>query len=179
MRDVSELWDRLEIRDVVARYARGVDRLDLDLVRSCYHPDAFDDHGLYRGDIDGLIAWLGGDAGLRSMERTMHIIANHLVDLHGDRATAETYCVAYHRVNGADMTVGVRYVDRLERRDGRWAIVDRVVVHEWIRRDSIGETSGVDAVFADAELHWGRRDRTDLSYVRDGSARGAPGASAA
>ena len=37
---LARLADRLEIRDVVYRYCRGIDRREYDLVRSCYHHDA-------------------------------------------------------------------------------------------------------------------------------------------
>ena len=37
------------IHRVVCTYARGIDRLDLELVRSCYWPDGTDDHGGYSG----------------------------------------------------------------------------------------------------------------------------------
>jgi hypothetical protein len=57
--------------------------------------------------------------------------------------------------------VGLRYVDRLVRRDGSWGIVSRVVVHDWARKDPL--TEAVD--LGDAS-RWGRRDRADLSYER-------------
>ena len=56
---LDDLIDREQIRDVIYRYARGVDRRDYELVRSCYHPNATDDHGSYKGDVDGFITWLG------------------------------------------------------------------------------------------------------------------------
>lgn len=31
--------------------------MDLDLIRSCYHPDAIDDHGDYVGGVDGFIEY--------------------------------------------------------------------------------------------------------------------------
>ena len=48
---LQQLIDRQEIRDCMARYARGVDRNDWEAVRDTYHPDAYDDHGDYKGDI--------------------------------------------------------------------------------------------------------------------------------
>ena len=39
---IRRLADRQAIEDTIARYARGVDRRDWDLVRSTYHPDATD-----------------------------------------------------------------------------------------------------------------------------------------
>ena len=42
---LQSLLDKDEIRDVVMRFARGGDRHDWQLVRSCHHDDALDDHG--------------------------------------------------------------------------------------------------------------------------------------
>jgi hypothetical protein len=67
----DELVAREEIRDVLFRYTRGIDRLDLDLVRSCYHADAHDNHGAFRGDVDGFLDWVG-DA-LSYFDSTMHV----------------------------------------------------------------------------------------------------------
>ncbi len=38
-----------QIRRAVARYAHGVDRLDVEVMKSAYWPDATDDHGVYVG----------------------------------------------------------------------------------------------------------------------------------
>ena len=44
-----ELVDRHEIHQVLLRYARGLDRLDNALARSCYWDDAIEDHGHFVG----------------------------------------------------------------------------------------------------------------------------------
>ena len=41
---------REAIREVAFRYSRGVDRLDADVMRSAYWPDAVDDHGRFVGN---------------------------------------------------------------------------------------------------------------------------------
>ena len=56
--DLETLLAKQEIGDVIYRYARGIDRLDFDLVRSCYHPDAVDDHGAFKGNVDEFIEML-------------------------------------------------------------------------------------------------------------------------
>lgn len=55
---LQRLLDEAEIREVMCRGARAIDRLDMELLRSCYHPDAVDDHGVYVGDVEGFIAFV-------------------------------------------------------------------------------------------------------------------------
>ena len=75
---VQELLDRLAIADVVLRYCRGIDRLDLELVRSCYHADATDEHGTFTGTRDEYVEWVAGV--LTRFTGTMHVVANQLID---------------------------------------------------------------------------------------------------
>ena len=50
--------DKAELRELVDRYARAIDRRDMALLRACYHPDAIDNHGtLFSGGIDAYVAW--------------------------------------------------------------------------------------------------------------------------
>lgn len=136
---VDELTDKQEIYEVVLRYCRGVDRLDLELVRSCYHPDGVDHHTGFSGTVDEYVTWVRG--ALHRFAGTMHIVGNHHVELDGDRARSETYGTAVHwTASGEDprlnFTSGFRYVDRMERRDARWAIAERWAVREWTRSDA-------------------------------------------
>lgn len=142
--DLDTLIARSEITDVLTRYVRGADRADWDLVRSCYHPDATDDHGLYNGDIDGLITFLTGLAA--TFESTSHHLSPPIIDVDGDTARSETYCLGSYtraRQDGSTTLVcqGVRYLDRMERRAGRWAIAARLVVLDWERTFTAGETT--------------------------------------
>ena len=104
------------------RYCRGIDRCDYDLVRSCYHPDAIDDHGDYRGGIDGFIAYMQPGCPGSSARCTSSATSWSSAD--GDAARAESYIVAHHHMRESptkperDFTVGLRYVDDFERRDG-------------------------------------------------------------
>lgn len=127
----------VEVRDVILRCAQGVDRKDWDAVRACYHPDAYDEHGSYRGDVDGLI---------EDMQRrhaaavvSSHAIANIVVDVAGDVAVADSYCLAYlltrDGTSVTELDVRCRYVDRFERRPGTgWRIAHRTVVFDALRR---------------------------------------------
>jgi SnoaL-like domain len=162
--DVQRLLDEHEIRAVVLRYCRGVDRLDLELVRDCYHADATDEHGTFVGTRDEYVAWVGEV--LTRFEGTMHLVANQLVEVVGDRARCETYGVAHHwghppEDHRRNFTTGFRYVDRFERRDGRWRIAARVAVREWTEKVTPEQQW---SIAPERDGRRGRRDRRDPLY---------------
>ncbi|KQS03616.1 aromatic-ring-hydroxylating dioxygenase [Sphingomonas sp. Leaf357] len=165
MQDVQTFIDEALIRKVHLRYCRGVDRMDWDLVRSCYHPEATDEHGSYSGGIEGFIDWVS--VGMTKFESTAHFTGNQLVEVTGDTAWAEHYAVVFHRraasadQPAADLIVNVRYVDRMERRDGEWRIAKRVVIADSEKIETI-EGSWLNL----ALLQPSRRDASDYSYVR-------------
>ncbi len=141
MDDAGRLLAEAEIRRVVARYCRGIDRMDRALVRGCYHHDARDEHGSFAGTVDEYLDWVWGL--LAKYDATAHYVAQQLVDIDADdptRARVETYGVAVHRGAGDEphlnLTTGFRFVDRFERRDGEWRIAHRVAVTDWSRRTS-------------------------------------------
>lgn len=131
-RKLDHLLDREAIRDVVMNYARAVDRLDHDLLTSVYHPDALDDHAGFVGDRDALWSFLNDLHG-RFHKVTQHYITNHIAEIDGDTAHAESYFIFVAlNADGQPFTLlGGRYVDRLEKRDGKWAIVRRLSLGEW------------------------------------------------
>ncbi|HET6812284.1 MAG TPA: nuclear transport factor 2 family protein [Acidimicrobiales bacterium] len=133
---LDELLDKQAVYEVVMRYCRGIDRLDLDAVRDCYHPDGVDHHTGFTGNRDDYVRWVG--EGLRRFDGTMHLVGNHLVEVEGDVAWSETYGNAHHwgtppEDPALNFVSGFRYVDRLERRDGGWRIAERHAVREWTR----------------------------------------------
>ena len=81
-----------DVRQVLDRYCRGVDRIDLDIVRGYYHPDATDDHGAFKGGVEPFLEWIG-----RLLPRygvTTHSLTNILVEHHPTRddvVRVETY----------------------------------------------------------------------------------------
>ena len=76
--DLETLLAKQEITDVVHRYARGIDRLDFESVKSCYHPDAYDDHGAFKGSVDEFVEMCKDF--LPRWTATMHFMGNVLVD---------------------------------------------------------------------------------------------------
>lgn len=85
--DVQALADKIEIHEVLARYARGVDTKDWELWKGVFTPDATLDYrsaGHPVGSRDEVIARFA--AGLAVVPMTQHFITNVEVDLDGDRA---------------------------------------------------------------------------------------------
>jgi hypothetical protein len=164
-REVRRLADRADIRDCIERYARGVDRRDRELLRSAYHDGAIDDHVGFVGDVDDFIDW--AFAYHATQTRYQHYLLNHTAEVDGDTAHAETYYlfVGTDREPANHMTIsGGRYVDRLERRDGRWAIAARVCIAEWINESTSMITEDVIGMLSSVQTP--TKDRTDPSYLR-------------
>jgi 3-phenylpropionate/cinnamic acid dioxygenase small subunit len=134
---VGTLLDRAAIRDVLLRYARGVDRRDLAMVRACFTPECGYEGTLARGTIADALASL--EERLGRYAGTMHLMGNQLITVDGDTATSETSCVAYHRLagNAADFVTGVRYLDDFVRDGDHWRIRRRAVRLDWQRHDGV------------------------------------------
>ena len=164
---LAHLLARDAIARVVQDLARGTDRLDAALIRSCYHPDAFDDHGAFQDDGDAFAAWVCEV--LPHFEATTHFVAAPRIDLDGARAWSETTCVAHHvsapdeHGIATDLVLGLRYVDRFEERDGVWKIALRTCAYDWTHT----VRTPADQLFPYTEGYVrGRRDPTDISYTR-------------
>ena len=134
-RAIQELIDRQAIHDCLMTYSRAVDRLDRELLLSVYHPDAVDDHGVFVGNREEFADWV------IAMHTRMHLSQQHCqfnstCDLQGDTAHTETYYmfVGMNRKGTPLAMSGGRYIDRLEKRNRRWAIAARVCVRDWAPR---------------------------------------------
>jgi hypothetical protein len=173
------LLDKQEIYDLLMRYCRGVDRRDGDLIASCYHPDSVDDR---RVSVSGPEI---ADGIARSdparMPMSMHFIGNVSIDVQGDTAYSEAYCVAYLTLPSKDGIVdlgagvttsepaaakhyyralGLRYLDRLERRDGEWKIAHRICIDDWHRLEPVP-----DPELGSPHGRRGERSTSDISYA--------------
>ena len=76
-------------------------------------------------------------------------------------AEVDTYCEAHHVKADSDSLLGLRYVDRFERRDGQWLIAKRVCAFDWTYTVAID-----DSFRYRFEEHFtvGKRDRSDITY---------------
>lgn len=156
---LGELLDRQAISDCLLRYARGVDRVDEELIRSAYWEDAHDSHGAFNGGPEEFLAWFIPNQPER--EVAQHFLMNQFVELRGDEADAETYFVSVAKKYGSGdiETVGGRYVDLFAKRQGEWRIQTRLVLLEW---QCLGDASGMAQRLS--RSHRGSRDLNDPCY---------------
>jgi ketosteroid isomerase-like protein len=166
--------DKLEIREALVRWCRGLDLGDAELLASVYHEDAVDEHGTEH--YTGATAGHGYVAKhLRKFRRHLHTVFNETIAVDGDVAHCESYSLAYLVLDGSGpdeellMTVAGRYLDRFERRDGVWKIAFRRFLIDW-RTTAPIMPRGADGPFE------GRRSRDDPSYelltLLDGATHG-------
>jgi hypothetical protein len=54
---------------------------------------------------------------------------------------------ATDRTPAVDYVVNLRYLDRMEARNGEWKISDRLVVHDSVRRDVVVDTGESESAY--------------------------------
>jgi SnoaL-like domain len=129
---LAYLLDRQEILDLMTTYCRAVDRLDREMLLSVYHEDGIDDHVNFVGGREEFWDWVSNQA-LTHFVSCNHHISNHIAEIDGDTAHAETYFIVgvLNKVGAPFTLVGGRYIDRLEKRNGKWGIVARNMIPDW------------------------------------------------
>lgn len=167
--EIRALLDRQAIQDVLVSYCRAVDRADLDLLRSCYHPDATENHG---GTFEGAAtAYIDSIAPILPRGGIMtHTTTNVLIALDGDRAEVESHILAFARLKKDgekfDSLTLARAIDRFEKRNGAWKIAARRMVWEWNHDMPMSEGWGRGIIAADPSvLVRGRKSPDDVVYT--------------
>jgi hypothetical protein len=129
----ARLLDRVAIDAVLTRYARGVDRIDIPLIKSAFWPGAIDEHGTFNGPADKFADYL--NQSLRAFEVSSHVLSNLHVEFDGDKANVESYFTATHVMTplagGVRFVLAGRYLDQMEKRGGEWRIMHRRLVRDW------------------------------------------------
>ena len=126
------LSDRLEIAELLARYAEMVDRRDWPKMSRIFALEAtidFRPTGGPNGPFREMLDWLG--RALDSWPKNLHMISNVIIELDGDRAQSRCYfhaAIARESHEGAQYTLtdSGRFLDRLIRTANGWRIVERV-----------------------------------------------------
>lgn len=137
-RELDDLKSRTQIIEVLHQYCRAADRCDENLMLTCYHADAIDDHGFFSGPVTKFVPLVVEE--LKKLTLSVHSISNPVIVREGERAFVESHYSVIHRINHllgfTDFWHHGRYLDIFERRSGSWRIATRVIVQDgerWIQ----------------------------------------------
>ncbi len=125
---VRYLLDRAEIQDVLLQFGLGMELRDWKRVAACFAPEIrVEERGHAYTTTNA--AYTESLKSVEKYEFVKHLLANHLIELHGDTAEMDSYgLLTYARkwtLTGAPQQwsdPGVRYSDTFVRRNGRWVI---------------------------------------------------------
>jgi SnoaL-like domain len=127
---VSAADDWHAVYDVLVRYAHAIDRRDFEAAGECFAEDA---RATYAGRQlppfrSAIVRFLRESV---TSEASTHMVGGVRISVAGDAAHSEQTALAVHLEGDRVRLRGLRYLDRLERRDGAWRIVDRVHEPVW------------------------------------------------
>jgi len=177
---LQRLFDKEDIRDSMFRYARGVDRRDWEAVRETFHADGTDKHADFFGVRDDFIDWIR--VRHEEVPKSKHFLGNMLIEFSSDTvAIVETYFMAVMELSAEseghrkmllgdsdpgeiDGTIRIdvlgRYLDRFEKRKGKWKVARRQVAFDATHsRPNVGSF--------DDKTNWvlGARNESDPIYA--------------
>jgi SnoaL-like protein len=178
--------ERAAIENVLGLYCRAIDRLDVQLLKSVYHPDGIDDHGAmclnaheFAERIVETVAQL--------CVYSMHTVTHAVIDVGDGVARSEAYYLGYHTVASGEEAIGKffgtryleaqrragmldqrheyicggRYLDVFQKRDGVWRIFRRRITNEFsVSRPEATTSEGIPGMY----FRPGSRDRADPVY---------------
>jgi hypothetical protein len=178
--------ERAAIENVLGTYCRAIDRMDVQLLKSVYHPDGIDDHGAMC-----LNAHEFAEQIIQTLSQvcvySMHTVTHAVIDVRGGVASSEAYYLGYHTVASGEEAIGRffgprylqaqrdagtldqrheyvcggRYLDVLQKRDAVWRIFRRRITNEFsVCRPEATTSEGIPGMFSKP----GSRDRTDPVY---------------
>tara|TARA_Y100000588_G_scaffold390381_1_gene495643 strand:+ start:700 stop:1134 length:435 start_codon:yes stop_codon:yes gene_type:complete len=136
--EIHEQNDRLAIMGVINRYGTTIDAADYQGLADCFTTDAliqYGSHNEFRGGRDVAEFVRKRTTGLAVQQ---HLLGNHEILLHKDRATATTYLhatqVEQAGAGGRVIVTGGIYRDNLARTSSGWLITKREMEVLWRER---------------------------------------------
>lgn len=140
MADLQAISDRLDIEDVLTRYAWSIDTREFDGLDDVFTPDAFVDYtsaGGIKGQYPEVKAWLAQV--LPHFPAYQHLVTNKDIRIDGDTATSRS---AFYNPMGQQkgeklsfFFVGGEYHDKLVRTPAGWRINERIEKSVWTDGD--------------------------------------------
>jgi len=156
----DEVLSRQALHDLHAVYCRAVDRCDLDMLASLFHPDAIVDFGTPRPASEWVPLIIDVEL---SLPRAFHGISTEWFDIRGDKAIGEMYLFAHITQESEGGSTedfnGARYVRGYERRNGVWKFTFLSLIMDWL--SSYPRSQFWAATEYDAAKERGRRTPND------------------
>lgn len=135
-RTLESLLDRMEIVELLHRYATAIDDRDWARFASCFTADAVALYGPVLGRREGIAAIEKACRDtLEPLDSSQHLVGTHEIELDGDRARARCYVHAQHTragtAGGDNFTIGATYLDDVVRTPDGWRIRQRELRILW------------------------------------------------
>jgi ketosteroid isomerase-like protein len=137
----TEAAERLAIRELFDAYAHCADRRDAEGQKSLFTEDThflvfMEGEGTAPSqELNGREALTPVFDDLNRYEATTHFNGQSTIDLDGDLATGESYCLAYHLFTEDGerklFLASLRYLDTFVKRDGGWLFAERKLYVDW------------------------------------------------
>lgn len=143
--ELLELLDKQKLYENLMLYCRGMDRKDLDLLKSTFWPDATEKHGAFSGRSWDFCDWAYENQ-KASGHTSLHHCENLLIEfINGDQAKRE--CVHFYvmaRPGKTTVVLAGRYWDLCEKRSGQWKVLRRDTIYDWAQE--LPETPDLEAL---------------------------------
>lgn len=137
----EEAADRLEIRKLIDAYAHCADRRDAAGQMALFTTDTVFQVFMDSRAAEATYILHGREAlaptfdALNQYQATTHFNGQSTVDLQGDKAFGESYCIAHHLTIDGDkrslMLASIRYLDQFIKLDGKWLFSERRLMVDW------------------------------------------------
>jgi hypothetical protein len=160
MNQYQDVVEVAALRRLADEYSRGVDTRDGARFASVFSPGGV--LAVYEPGNEGgepSLTYTGTEelttvVGLvDNWNTTMHLMANHVVEIDGDTAEGLVYGLTFHYKDGADPAAKgedtlmvMHYRDQYVHADGRWWIARRDVLRQWTEY-----SAGERALLADSQ----------------------------
>jgi hypothetical protein len=124
---LKSVLDRMELNELMNRYAASIDLRDWTRLRSVFVDGEieadFTSMGVkqvFRGPAEAWVDLVRQT--ITGFDATQHFFANHSADVDGDRAVDTRYMQARHQFGDAHYTIGGYYTGQMLRRAAGWRV---------------------------------------------------------
>jgi len=144
--NLNEVADRVAIKELIDAYSHDADRRQPESQANLFTVDGIIEN--YEGEptttnkpaaiLKGRKELMNGFATLKKYDVTMHFNGQSDIEVHGDTATGETYCLAHQfwKENNERilMIIAIRYYDTFVKMNGSWFFAKRKLIFDWTDR---------------------------------------------